>query len=132
MLKIPRPFVEEIISHAESENPNECCGILAGTGETVDRLFRITNQEKSPTRYLMEPREQFDAFKTMRREGLSLLAIYHSHTHSPAYPSQTDIRLAYYPEAHYLIVSLQNPSTPQLRAFRILDGEVNEERWDMG
>jgi proteasome lid subunit RPN8/RPN11 len=130
MLKIPRRFHDEIIAHAKEEDPNECCGLLAGLDGNAARLFRITNSEKSPTRYLMEPREQFAAFKAMRSAGLSLLAIYHSHTHSPAYPSETDVRLAYYPEAHYVIVSLENKANPVIRAYRIVDGQIREEKWE--
>lgn len=129
MLSIPRRLLDAIIAHALEEDPNECCGILAGSGNAVSKMFRVTNSEKSPTRYLMDPEEQFAAFKEIRREGFSLLAIYHSHTHTPAYPSPTDIELAYYPEAHYLIVSLEKRSVPAMRMFRILEGKVTEERW---
>ena len=130
MLKIPRRFLDEIVAHAKEEDPNECCGLLAGRDGVVSRHFRITNSDKSPTRYLMEPKEQFTAFKTMRTEGLSLLAIYHSHTHSPAYPSETDVRLAYYPEAHYVIVSLETKANPVIRVYRIVDGQIREEKWE--
>ncbi|HLZ07202.1 MAG TPA: M67 family metallopeptidase, partial [Chloroflexota bacterium] len=69
----------------------------------------------------------FEAFDSMDREGLDLVGIYHSHTHSPAQPSRTDITLAGYPDAHYLIVSLANPERPDLRAFTIVDGTVAEQ-----
>lgn len=130
MLRISQRFLDEIIAHTKEEDPNECCGLLAGADETVTRLFRIFNSEQSPNLYLMEPKEQFAAFKTMRNEGLTLLAIYHSHTHSPAYPSQTDIRLAYYPEARYVIVSLENRTAPVMRMFRIIEEKVSEEKWE--
>jgi proteasome lid subunit RPN8/RPN11 len=129
MLQIPRRFLEDIVAHALEEDPNECCGLLAGSGDAASRLFRITNSEKSPIRYLMDPKEQFAAFKAIRNEGLSLLAIYHSHTHTPAYPSPTDIRLAFYPEARYLIVSLEKKSVPVIRTYRIVDGKISEENW---
>jgi len=116
-----------MIAHAREEDPLECCGLLFGIDEKVQSLFRITNRERSPERYLMEPHEQLTAFKTMRKEGLSHLAIYHSHTHSPAVPSATDIRLAFYPETRYIIISLEKKESPVVRTFRILEEAVSEE-----
>src|ERR1700693_1057797 len=126
MLKIPKTIQEAIFSQAFEEDPNECCGLLSGVGETVSRHYRIRNQDQSQTTYLMEPKEQFDAFADMRDHQIDLLAIYHSHTHAPAYPSATDVRLAWYPECYYLIISLQDKKNPQMRVFRIIDGKVSE------
>jgi len=78
---------------------------------------------------MMEPREQFWAFGNMRQNSLDLLAIYHSHTHTPAYPSATDIRLAYYPESYYLIITLMTPEAG-LRVYSIHDGTVVEETFE--
>jgi proteasome lid subunit RPN8/RPN11 len=75
----------------------------------------------------MAPREQFWAFKNMRHNNLNLVAIYHSHPESPARPSQSDIRLAYDPEPSYLLVSLQQRDKPDVRAYRIVEGNVTEE-----
>jgi len=72
----------------------------------------------------MDPKEMLAAFKDMRERQFDLVAIYHSHTHSPAYPSATDIGLAYYPEAAYLIISLEEKTKPDIRAYWIRDRRV--------
>jgi proteasome lid subunit RPN8/RPN11 len=126
MLRIPKDFADAIIEQARSEHPNEACGLLAGTNGTVTKMYRMTNAERSPVIYRMEPAEQLRVFNAIEDGGLDLVAIYHSHTRSPAYPSATDVSLAYYPEAVYLIVSLANAQAPELRGFRITDGKVDE------
>jgi len=126
-MKIPQTIIDEMLAHAREGYPNEVCGLIAGKNGLVSRIFRTTNIDESSISYMMEPAEQFMAFKAMRAEGLELLAIYHSHPTSPAYPSQTDVRLAYYPEAAYLIASLQNVGAPVIKGFRILDGKITEE-----
>ena len=126
-MKLTQTIIEEILVHARKGYPNEVCGLIAGKNGLVSRIFRTTNIDESSISYMMEPAEQFRAFKEMRVEGLELLAIYHSHPTSPAYPSQTDVRLAYYPEAAYLIASLQNVGAPVIKGFRILDGKITEE-----
>ncbi len=78
-------------------------------------------------RYVMDPKEQLLAFKKMRESSMTLIGIYHSHPHSPAYPSATDVRLAFYADVWYLIVSLEDRARPQVRAFRILDQKITEE-----
>ncbi|MEK6726154.1 MAG: M67 family metallopeptidase [Deltaproteobacteria bacterium] len=126
-MKIPKTIIDKILAHAREGYPDEICGLIAGKNGLVSRIFRTTNIDKSSISYMMEPAEQFKAFKEMRAEGLELLAIYHSHPTSPAYPSQTDVRLAYYAEAAYLIASLQNVGAPVVKGFRILDGKITEE-----
>lgn len=130
MLKIPKAIQEALYLQAQRESPLECCGLLAGTGNLVTHHYQIKNADQSPTTYLMDPREQFWAFGNMRQNQLDLLAIYHSHTHSPAYPSATDIRLAYYPESYYLIITLMN-SDPQMRLFKIPQNIVTEESFEI-
>jgi proteasome lid subunit RPN8/RPN11 len=125
-LQIPKEFADAIITQARSEHPNEACGLLAGSNGEATKLFRMTNAERSPVIYRMEPQEQLRVFNQIEEEGLDLVGIYHSHTRSPAYPSATDVAQAYYSEAVYLIVSLQNSDAPDLRAFRITDGKVTE------
>ena len=125
-LKISRRFADAIIDQARSEHPNESCGLLAGTDREVTRLFRMANAERSPVIYRMEPAEQLRVFNEIDDAGLDLVGIYHSHTRSPAYPSSTDVSLAYYPEAIYLIVSLADMDSPDLRGFRITEGKVTE------
>jgi [CysO sulfur-carrier protein]-S-L-cysteine hydrolase len=75
----------------------------------------------------MDPKEQFGVFKDIRTEGTELLAIYHSHPHTVAYPSSTDVGLAYYPEALYIIISLENRGCPLVNAFRIVEGKISQE-----
>ena len=124
-LRLPRDFADRIIDQARSEHPNEACGLLAGSDGTATRLFAMTNAERSPVIYRIDPKDQLRAFNEIDEDGLQLVGIYHSHTRSPAYPSDTDVRQAYYPEAVYLIVSLAE-SDPDLRGFRITDGKVSE------
>jgi [CysO sulfur-carrier protein]-S-L-cysteine hydrolase len=125
MFSIPKQFYDAMILQAQAEHPNECCGLLAGKDSRVSQIYKMTNTQHSPINYLMDPREQFVVFKEMRKKGLDLLAIYHSHPHTQAYPSKTDVRLAYYPEAAYLILSLEDKTKPVLNAYRIStsDGE---------
>lgn len=119
--------MDEIVAHAKDGFPDEVCGLLAGRNGVVQRLFRITNIDKSSISYMMEPKEQFKAFKEMRQEGMELLAIYHSHPTSAAQPSRTDVSLAYYPEAVYVIASMQKAGSPEINGFRIIDGKISEE-----
>ena len=125
-MRLPKGFAEQIIEQALAEHPNEACGLLGGTDGEATRLFKMTNAERSPVIYRMEPSEQLRVFNEIDGEGLQLVGIYHSHTRSPAYPSSTDVSLAYYPEAVYLIVSLRDMEKPDLRGFRILEGKVTE------
>ena len=131
MLKIPKAIHDRILEQARAEKPNECCGILAGRGETVEQLYPMTNSHHSPVTYRVDPKEQFAAFKDMRARGIDLLAIYHSHPNSPAYPSATDVRLAYYSEAVYMILSLQDPDRPVLNAYRIIENKITQEGFEI-
>lgn len=125
-LSLPRTFADAIVVQARSEHPNEACGLLAGTNSTATKIIPMTNAERSPVIYRIDPREQLRAFNEIEEAGLELVGIYHSHTRSPAYPSDTDVRQAFYPEAAYLIVSLADPERPDLRGYRILEGKVAE------
>lgn len=126
MLKIPYRISLEMITHAKEDFPLECCGILAGQGEEITRLYRIPNRDKSKVSYLMDPKEQIRVFKEMRNNGLELKAIYHSHPNHPPYPSQTDVELAYYPEAVYIIISINDKKETAVRGFRIINKEISE------
>ena len=126
MLELEQQYADEIIAHALAEDPNECCGILAGLRGKVSYLYRMTNVEQSPYRYSMDPKELYRTYREIDDTGKEVLAIYHSHTHSAAYPSPTDVRLATWPEAHYILVSLQIKERPILRVFRI-EGEIIKE-----
>ena len=131
MIEISDEFVLEMIEHSRLENPNECCGILAGTEGKVTKLYRIQNYTPSPFRYVMDPNEQLKAMKDADERSLDLMAFYHSHTHSPAYPSDTDVRMATesgWVDFCYVLVSLEDSSKPDVRFFDVsADGNVNEE-----
>jgi proteasome lid subunit RPN8/RPN11 len=125
MLKIPKTICDQMLSHARAVYPNECCGLLAGEKGRPSVQYRMANADPNPTvRYFMDPKQQFAVFKEMREKGLELTAIYHSHPMTEAYPSQTDIHLAYYPDAIYIILSLANRAAPVMKAFRIQKGNV--------
>ena len=126
-MNLPKWIMEAMVSHALDEIPNECCGILAGKDAEIRKLFRMKNVEQSPFRYSMDGKEMLEVLTQLDNKGLDLLAIYHSHTHTAAYPSATDIRLATWPDAIYVLISLMDSNQPILRAFYIIDGEVGEE-----
>ncbi len=126
-----REHYDEIVAHARSEFPNECCGLLSGKDLRVARVHRMTNSEASPVLYVMDPREQIRVFDDIDRQGEDLVAIYHSHTRSAPYPSATDVRMAFYPESLYVIVSLQDMESPTIGAFRIVDGEIRQVRMEI-
>lgn len=127
---IPHAVFEQMIAHCRSCLPNEACGILAGTDTTVTHIFPVKNAEASPSRYLMDPREQFDVMKRMRETDLYMLAIYHSHPDSPERPSAQDIRRAYYDETAYVIVSFAEPM-PAVKGYRIAAGTAFEIEMEM-
>jgi len=126
-LKFPRSIYDELIAHARAGFPLEVCGILGGQGETVARLWRMTNSDASNEHFSMLPKEQFAIAKEMRGSGLEMLAVYHSHPESPARPSAEDIRLAHTPGISHVIVSLLNPEEPVLKSFKIAAGVVTPE-----
>lgn len=126
MVSIERKYVEQMIAQAKEEAPYEACGIIAGKEGRAVKLYRTANAEHSPTTYRLEPEEQYKIFVGMEEKGWELWAIYHSHPAFPAYPSARDIEMAYFPESLYLIVSLAQEE-PEIRAFRIVEGEVREE-----
>jgi proteasome lid subunit RPN8/RPN11 len=124
---IPRWYVDEMVDHARREFPNEACGLLAAENGAAVHFYPIRNAEASPVHYRMDPQEQLRAMLDMDDRGWDLGAIVHSHTHTRAYPSQTDVGLAFYPDSLYLIVSIADQSAPEVRAFRITDEEIREE-----
>jgi [CysO sulfur-carrier protein]-S-L-cysteine hydrolase len=118
---------DALVEHSWSDFPYEVCGLLGIRNDGTIVRYPIDNAERSMTYYVMEPRQLLKAMREIEDEDYGL-AIYHSHTHSQAYPSQTDVRLAAYPEATYLIVTLQDRDHPDIRAFDIVDGAVTEKR----
>jgi [CysO sulfur-carrier protein]-S-L-cysteine hydrolase len=128
---LPAELRDEMINHARECAPAEACGLLAGV-DSVEELIRIENIDSNPYRYEMDPSALFRAFRSFDRRGMELLGIYHSHPTTPAYPSPTDIRLAFYPESLYLVVTLQDRNKPEVRAFSIVEGVVTEQQLDIG
>jgi proteasome lid subunit RPN8/RPN11 len=133
MVTLPRAIRDEMVAHAFEGRPNEICGLLAGRGSEVTRLFRARNkeQDRARVRYEIDPIDLLQIFREIDEAGLEHVGIYHSHTHTQAYPSATDIRLAFYPDALYFLVSLMDERDPSVRAFWIKDGEVAEEPIDL-
>jgi len=127
VIQLERSHYDEIVAHCQGEYPNEACGLVAGKEGIAVRVIPMRNADASPATYRLDAEEQFRVFEEMDDDGQDVYGIFHSHTHSEAYPSATDRRQALYPEAHYLILSLQDRTAPLLRGFRILDGEVTEE-----
>ena len=126
-MKLDVDLREAMLEHARNEMPNECCGMLGGKpGGDPETLYPATNAEASPLRYSLDSADQFRITREMEEAGEELVGIYHSHTKSAAYPSQTDINLATYPGVAYLIVSLAEGEREPIRAFDLSDGEVRE------
>lgn len=128
MLEIDRGFFDEMAAHGLAGFPNEACGLLAGKEGRPVKFFPMANRDASPVTYRLDPKEQLRVFDEIEAEGWELLAIFHTHTHSEAYPSDTDRSQAFYPEARYFVMSLSDRANPVLRAFRIAeDAGVTED-----
>jgi proteasome lid subunit RPN8/RPN11 len=130
-MKLSKGQIDELIAHARDEDPNECCGMIGAANGAATSIYKARNAEASPLRYNLDPADQFRIMTAMEDRDEELAAIYHSHTKSPAYPSQTDINLAAYPDALYVIVSLLEGEEP-VRAFRIEHGNVEEVELNVG
>jgi [CysO sulfur-carrier protein]-S-L-cysteine hydrolase len=124
-MRIARSLHDEIVGHAVEDAPNECCGMIASRDGEAVKVYRAENAAASPLRYEIDGAEQYRIQMAIDEAGLDLGAIYHSHTRSEPYPSQTDINLAFYPDSLYVIVGLAG-SEPDMRAFTIRDGQVSE------
>jgi len=120
--------LEQVIAHCRSESPIEACGLLSGAENRAEKMYAMTNIEPSNVSYMMDPGEQFKAMKEMRANSDRMVAIFHSHPHSPAYPSPKDVSLAFYSDSFYLIIGLPGGEEPEIRAFEIVDGTVREAR----
>jgi proteasome lid subunit RPN8/RPN11 len=126
MLRLTRAQFDRIVAHARREAPNECCGLLIGRNGSIDQVWETRNVDRSPVTFQIDPGALVVKFREMDRDGTALRGIYHSHPASRAWPSRTDIAQAHYPDASYVIVSLAG-EIPEIRAFRIVDGGVEEE-----
>jgi len=127
VIELGEALYQDIVDHGLREFPNEACGLIAAKEGILTRVYAMTNVDASPVSYRLDPKEQLKVFSEMDDEGLELAGIYHSHTHSEAYPSETDRRLAFYPDSRYLILSLSDRENPVLKAFRIEEGGSVEE-----
>ena len=122
-MRIARHLYDQIIAHAREEAPNECCGMIASRDGHAVEVYRATNAAASPLRYEIDGAEQYRIQMQIYDADLELGGIYHSHTRTEPYPSQTDISLAFYPDALYVIVGLAGESA-EMRAYTIRDGKV--------
>lgn len=125
-MKFKQSQIEELIGHARDDLPNECCGVIGSRDGVAETVYRAVNGAASPLRYELESRDLLRIFNAIDDADQAVGAIYHSHTRSAAYPSQTDINLALYPDALYIIVSLADPEAPDVKAFSIVDRKVTE------
>jgi proteasome lid subunit RPN8/RPN11 len=131
-MRIARTLLDEIISHAREDAPNECCGMVAGTNGEATRVYPARNAEASPFRYAIHPQDQIRIMTEIEGRGEGIAAIYHSHTKTAAEPSQTDINLAEnWPDPVYLICSLADPDDPKVRGFVIRRADVKEVELDV-
>ena len=135
-LEIPEELLNRIIEHARQEYPLESCGILAGKIGNITNFYPMVNTKKSSSCYLMEPEEQLRVFQEIEKKRLEVSAIYHSHPHTAAFPSQRDADYAFYPDSLILIISLMEDTGPQIGAFQIEKGKiqpkavkVNQNKW---
>lgn len=125
-MKVSPKLVDQMIAHARGDLPNECCGMVGGRDGVATTVYRAANAEASPFRYSIDAGEQFRLMRAIEEGGEELVAIYHSHTKSAAHPSQTDVNLAGWPDAVYLIVSLAEPDAPDLKGFWIREERIAE------
>ena len=134
---IPAAMVQAMIDHARAENPNEACGVIVGDRPAADggRALRwepTGNKAASPFRYVIPPEHLLRLTIATDEADQVFWAIVHSHTHTPARPSPTDLALAFYPDALYILVSLSvdeadpTAGTPSIRGWRIVDGSIHE------
>jgi proteasome lid subunit RPN8/RPN11 len=126
LLRIPRNLFDEMLAHARAEQPNECCGLLAGppiaggaTAEVTER-YALINELHSPTEFQSEPRSMVHAMRDMRRLGNDMLAIYHSHPTSEPVPSKKDLERNWIPGVMHLIVGVRD-GVPEVRAWWLLE-----------
>ena len=125
VLRLDRAVFDELVAHAWSDFPYEVCGLIGLHSDGRAEVIPVANAERSMRYYVMDSRELLRAMRRIEDEGLGLV-IYHSHTHTQAFPSATDVRHAAYPDALYAIVTLQDHDVPDVRAFTILDGSITE------
>ena len=131
-MRLDSALVERIVAHARRDFPNECCGMLGVRDGHAVAIYEATNLAASPLRFEVEGREILRAQDAFEDDGAELGAIYHSHTRSEPYPSQTDVNFAAgWPGVEWLIVGLRRDGEPTVRSYRIDDGVVSEVAVDV-
>lgn len=132
MIKLSKSDFEKILKHAESELPNEACGLIGGKiddgDKFIEKVYLLTNIDHSNEHFSLDPKEQLAAIKDMRANGLVPLGNWHSHPESPSRPSDEDKRLAYDSKASYMILSLMNRDEPVLNSFSIHGDDAEKEQ----
>lgn len=135
MIKLSKSDYEKILAHAESELPNEACGLIGGVFEdgvkVIKKVYLLTNTDHSNEHFSMDPKEQLSAIKDMRANGLVPLGNWHSHPESPSRPSDEDKRLAYDSKASYMILSLMDRENPVLNSFHISGTDAEKEQLEI-
>jgi proteasome lid subunit RPN8/RPN11 len=128
VLQVPASLVDEMVAHCLGALPEEGCGLLAGDPATgrVHRIYPTRNVAASAKRYVVDPGDHLRADRDAEEQGLEILGVFHSHTHTDAYPSPTDVADAPDPTWHYVVVSLRH-ELPVTRSYRIAGGEISEE-----
>jgi proteasome lid subunit RPN8/RPN11 len=126
VLRLPASNRDAIFQHALEEAPRECCGVIAGKDGTLTTLHRLTNVAEGNRLYTIDDEELYALLKELDGRDELPVVIYHSHPETPAYPSPTDVAMAFYPDSYYVICSLENPEAPYLRAFTIVDEQITE------
>lgn len=128
MLQLRFEHRDAMVRHATEELPNEACGLLAGVlgDDIVSAVYPCTNAEASPVIYTLDPLDHLRAARDADRHGWEIVGVYHSHTHTEAYPSPTDVTKAPDPEWHYVLVSLLDDEEV-VRSFHIVEGAISEE-----
>lgn len=130
MIKLTKSDFEKILAHAVKELPDEACGLIAGTVEDGDKeikkVYLLTNIDHSNEHFSLDPKEQLEAIKDMRKNGFVPLGNWHSHPESPSRPSEEDKRLAFDSKASYMILSLMDRENPVLNSFKIT--EIQQKR----
>ena len=131
MIKLSKSDYNKILDHAIKDLPDEACGLIAGTVEGedkhIEKVYLLTNIDKSNEHFSLDPKEQLAAVKNMRAEGLVPLGNWHSHPESPSRPSDEDKRLAYDSKASYMILSLMDRENPVLNSFHIENNTSQRE-----
>ena len=134
VLRLPQAIADEIIAHAQRDHPDEACGVVAGPvgSDKPERFIPMLNAARSMTFYEFDSLDLLKLYREMDKLGEEPVVIYHSHTATEAYPSQTDISYANEPGAHYVLVSTREsgnePGPVEFRSFRIRAGVVTEEK----